>query len=89
MEPGDWKQAAGDYEGEVLSVFENDHKGKVGSLIRRFGHKQALAIDIGCGVGKFLPLLARHFGEVHACDYSTAMLENARNRHTHLRQLTF
>ena len=89
MEPGDWKQAAGDYEGEVLSVFENDHKGKVGTLIKHFGDKQAQAIDIGCGVGKFLPLLARHFGEVHACDYSIAMLENARNRNTHLRQLTF
>ncbi len=89
MEPGDWKKAAGDYNGEVLSVFDNDRRGKIRALINRFGSKRAKAIDIGCGVGKFLPSLARHFGGVHACDYSNAMLKRARSRHEGLRHLSF
>ncbi|MCP4849724.1 MAG: class I SAM-dependent methyltransferase [Verrucomicrobiaceae bacterium] len=89
MEPGDWKKAAHDYNEEVLSVFENDRKGKVKALIKRLGNKQALATDLGCGVGKFLPLMARSFGRVHACDYSIAMLERAKTRHGKLGKVTF
>lgn len=89
MEPGDWQKAAHDYEGEVLSVFENDHKGKIKALIKRFGNNREQATDLGCGVGKFLPLLAGNFGEVHACDYSRAMLESAQTRHGKLGNITF
>ncbi|MFP6874370.1 MAG: class I SAM-dependent methyltransferase [Verrucomicrobiales bacterium] len=89
MEPGDWKKAARDYEGEVLSVFDNDRKGKIKALIKRLGKKQGQATDLGCGVGKFLPLLAEHFGKVHACDYSPAMLEKAHARHGSLGNITF
>ena len=71
MEPGDWKKAAGDYEGEVLSVFDNDRKGKIKALIKRFGKKQGQATDLGCGVGKFLPLLAEHFGKVQKAELTT------------------
>ena len=89
MEPGDWKKAAHDYEGEVLSVFDNDREGKVKALIKRFASNQGQATDLGCGVGKFLPLLAEHFGKVHACDYSKAMLDSAHTHHGNLGNVTF
>ncbi len=89
MEPGDWKKAAGDYEGEVLSVFDNDREGKIKAFIKRFGTNQGQATDLGCGVGKFLPLLAGNFGKVHACDYSRAMLDSAHTQHGNLGNVTF
>jgi SAM-dependent methyltransferase len=89
MEPGDWKKAAHDYEGEVLSVFDNDREGKIKALIKRFGTNQGQATDLGCGVGKFLPLLAGNFGKIHACDYSRAMLDSAHTQHGNLGNVTF
>lgn len=77
MEPKDWKTAARDYDREVLSVYKADRAGKVKALIGRYGWKHKTAIDLGCGVGKFLPLLAERFGCVHACDYSADMLKQA------------
>ncbi len=78
MEPEDWEAAAGDYGSEVLSVFDHDRAGKVGALIESSGGADRVATDLGCGVGPFLPLLCKHFGHVLACDYSTAMLDEAR-----------
>jgi len=36
------------------------------------------ALDFGCGAGRLTQALARHFGEVHGVDISTAMVETAR-----------
>ena len=80
MEAEDWTSAASDYGGEVLSVYDRDRAGKVRALIGRYGWPHKSAIDLGCGPGKFLPLLCERFGAVHACDFSEEMLQAARDR---------
>jgi SAM-dependent methyltransferase len=77
MEPGDWNDAARDYDGEVLSVFHHDRAGKIRALIEQFGDSSGTATDLGCGTGPFLPLLCDNFGSVQACDYSAEMLAEA------------
>lgn len=75
MNPREWKELAADYDANVLSVYEHDHEGKISSLIHRLGQKKKTAIALGCGVGKFLPLLSSNFGNVCACDYSAEMIQ--------------
>lgn len=80
MEAPDWSGAADRYADEVASVYDLDRKKQVGALIRRYGWPHRSAVDLGCGPGKFLRILAKQFGTVHACDYSEAMLATARQR---------
>jgi len=65
-----WETVAADYDREVLSVFDHDAAGAVQARIEAAADPGARAADLGCGVGKFTPLLARHFREVEACDLS-------------------
>jgi SAM-dependent methyltransferase len=88
MKASDWTSAASDYERDVLSVFEHDRKGKVRALIGRYGWRHRSAADLGCGPGKFLPLLCNNFGAVHACDYSKHMLAAAASKAEGLENLT-
>jgi SAM-dependent methyltransferase len=77
-----WDAVADDYEGEVLSVFDHDTGGLVRARIAAAGaavdSAGSRAADLGCGVGKFTPLLARAFARVEACDSSLRGLEAAR-----------
>ena len=88
MEASDWKAAASNYESEVGSVYDRDRKRKVRALIERYGWPHRSAVDLGCGPGKFLPLLCKSFGAVHGCDYSEAMLAAAADRASKADNLT-
>lgn len=77
-----WDRVAVDYESQVLSVFDQDAEGLVRAAITAVGNGSpaASAADLGCGVGKFVPILAEAFGTVEACDLSGLALERARSR---------
>lgn len=77
-----WDKVAEDYEGEVLSVFDCDYRGVVCARIARVAeaYPGGVVADLGCGVGKFSSVLARHFKRVEACDFSSIGLENARKQ---------
>lgn len=79
-----WDAIADTYDDEVLSVYDHDRRGLVREKIKKYGSSSLLASDLGCGLGKFLPLLASKFKQVHACDYSAGLLENARAANTDL-----
>lgn len=67
-----WDRVADNYDESVLSVFNHDAAGFVNSRLAAAGvaHPGGTAADLGCGVGKFTPQLARTFAQVHACDLS-------------------
>jgi RimJ/RimL family protein N-acetyltransferase/ubiquinone/menaquinone biosynthesis C-methylase UbiE len=46
-----------------------------------FVKHKGVALDVGCGVGRCLPLLARHGFRTDGIDVSTAMIALARERH--------
>jgi SAM-dependent methyltransferase len=65
-----WETVAADYDNAVLSVYDHDTAGAVRACIEAAANHSARAADLGCGVGKFTPLLAQHFAHVEACDLS-------------------
>ncbi|TSJ77529.1 class I SAM-dependent methyltransferase [Rariglobus hedericola] len=79
MDRAYWDAMAADYDGEIFSVCENDTAGLITGHITHFGSPEHTAADLGCGVGKFTPLLAQSFGRVHACDLSPKLLAQARS----------
>lgn len=88
MHEQEWDQVAGTFEEEIFNVPANDHKGLIAQAVERFASRDAVATDLGCGVGRTLPLLAEHFGRVHAVDVSSACLavaEEACRSHANIR----
>jgi len=75
-----WETVAADYDNAVLSVFEHDTAGAVQARIEAAADPAARAADLGCGVGKFTPLLAQCFGHVEACDLSARGVAGTRER---------
>ena len=75
-----WETVAADYENAVLSVFDRDRAGAVRARIEAVADPAARAADLGCGVGKFTELLARHFAHVEACDLSGRGVAETRER---------
>ena len=75
-----WDTVAADYDGSVLSVFDHDVENGIQRRVDELADRGARAADLGCGVGKFTPMLSACFGHVEACDLSPRCLERARVR---------
>lgn len=73
-----WDALAGTYDDQIFSVIGHDRAGVIASCINKYGRIGGTAADLGCGPGKAIPLLARRFSEVEACDHSDALLDEAR-----------
>ncbi len=72
-----WNRIAPEYESQVFDVYSNDKKKLIIRLVKKFGDKNAVASDIGCGTGRFLPLLSGAFKKVYAVDISQKLIRRA------------
>jgi len=74
-----WEEVSENYSQEVQSVFEHDLEGLVRDRIAAAGKvaPNGSSADMGCGIGNFIPLLAKAFARVDACDWSESALEKA------------
>ena len=62
MEKNYWEKIAPSYETEIFDVLKNDKSGKIVKAILSFAGPKKSVIDIGCAVGKWMPVLAPVFG---------------------------
>jgi 2-polyprenyl-3-methyl-5-hydroxy-6-metoxy-1,4-benzoquinol methylase len=65
-----WEKIAPDYNEEIFDVLHNDKKSVIRSVIKSVAAPSKTVIDIGCAVGKWLPVLAPAFKKVTAVDIS-------------------
>jgi len=72
-----WEKIAPDYNEEIFDVLANDKKKIIQKTIRRFASKNKSSIDIGCAIGKWLPILSSAFKKVYAIDISQKNLDIA------------
>jgi len=77
-----WEKIAPDYNEEIFDVLRNDSKGVIVSAIKKVASKNKTVIDIGCAIGKWLPLLSPAFKQVYAVDISAENLGIAKKRYT-------
>src|SRR5436190_10423756 len=77
MNERDWDQVAGSFEEEIFNVPANDTKGYIQGWVKRLAEPDAVATDLGCGVGRTLPMLADHYSKVYAVDVSSKCLDVA------------
>ncbi|MBM3414875.1 MAG: class I SAM-dependent methyltransferase [Bacteroidetes bacterium] len=72
-----WEKIAPSYGEEIFDVLHNDKKALIRSVINKHASKNKTVIDIGCAIGKWLPVLAPAFKKVVAVDISAKNLETA------------
>jgi 2-polyprenyl-3-methyl-5-hydroxy-6-metoxy-1,4-benzoquinol methylase len=78
MDRNYWEKIAPDYNEEIFDVLKNDSKGLIVSAIKKVSGKNKTVIDIGCAIGKWLPVLSPIFKKVYAVDISKENLEIAK-----------
>jgi len=81
MEKKYWEKIAPNYETEIFDVLHNDKSGKIAKAIHQFANKKKSVIDIGCAVGKWMPVLAPIFKTVRAIDISAKNLAIAEKKY--------
>lgn len=89
MEKGYWEKIAPSYETEIFDVLQNDTSGKIVKSILSFASSKKSVIDIGCAVGKWMPVLAPVFGKVHAIDISNNNLKIAAKKYSHYSNISY
>ncbi|MFZ1786450.1 MAG: class I SAM-dependent methyltransferase [Ferruginibacter sp.] len=74
-----WETIAPKYNTEIFDVLQNDTSGSIVAAIEEMASPDKTVIDIGCAIGKWLPVLAPKFKQVIAADISAKNLEIAKN----------
>jgi len=70
MDRNYWEKIAPDYNKEIFDVLKNDKKSIIRTAIIKRASPAKTVADIGCAVGKWLPVLAPAFKQVLALDIS-------------------
>lgn len=89
MEKSYWEKIAPIYETEIFDVLKNDKNGHIVKAIQSFANQKKSIIDIGCAVGKWLPVLSPLFKQVHAIDISAKNLAIAEQKYTALKNINY
>ena len=75
-----WERIAPNYNEEIFDVLQNDKSGKIVGAIEEVASKEITVMDIGCAIGKWIPLLATAFKHVVATDISAINLAIAKEK---------
>ena len=73
-----WEKIAPAYNEEIFDVLKNDSKKIIVSAVKKVSSKNKTVIDIGCAIGKWLPVLSPAFKKVLAIDISKENLDIAK-----------
>ncbi|HRI86681.1 MAG TPA: methyltransferase domain-containing protein [Candidatus Hydrogenedentes bacterium] len=75
-----WDEVAPKWSQEIFNTLKHDRRRVIVSELERAARSGKSVADFGCGIGNYLPRLARLFDEVHGFDHSEACIELARLR---------
>lgn len=84
-----WEKIGDDYETEIFDVSRNDKARLVINKLQQFSAPNKKALDVGCGIGNFLPALSSSFREVLAVDISTKFITKAKAKHAKLTNVSY
>jgi len=75
-----WDRAATRWDEDIFSSFASDRDRVILGELKRAARGQTRVADFGCGIGIYLPVLARLFDEVHGFEQSEKCVAVARKR---------
>lgn len=75
-----WEGIGKQYEDQIFSSSLSDAKGRIRKQLDAFADPRGTAADFGCGVGYYLPLLAKRFRRVYGFDFAQSLVDQAAAR---------
>lgn len=84
-----WEKMAPSYNDEIFDVLHNDKKALIRSVIAKYASKNKTVIDIGCAIGKWLPVLSPAFKKVVAVDISAKNLAIAKELYPQYKNVAY
>ncbi len=84
-----WEKIAPSYNDEIFDVLHNDKKALIRSVISKYASRSRTVIDIGCAIGKWLPVLSPLFKTVYAVDISATNLSIAKQLHPQFKNIEY
>jgi ubiquinone/menaquinone biosynthesis C-methylase UbiE len=84
-----WEKIAPAYDDEIFDVLKQDKKAIIRSVIEDLSSPSGTVADIGCAVGKWLPVLSPRFKKVLAVDISIKNLSIAQKTYPELDNIDF
>lgn len=89
MDRNYWEKIAPGYNEEIFDVLQQDKKGYIRKAILKVARPNASVIDIGCAIGKWLPVLSPVFKKVMAVDISAKNLAIAKKNFPQLENVEY
>ncbi len=83
-----WDRQADGWHDEIFDSLREDVRGVIRRALRSAAARHEAVLDFGCGIGGYLPFLARTFDRVHAVDWSARCVAKARRRAASLPNVT-
>jgi SAM-dependent methyltransferase len=84
-----WNSVAEEFEDEIFNTLTGGRTPVIQQQIDRYKDKDAVAADLGCGTGRYLPTLSDGFKLVHAIDFSDKCLDVARKAYPKLENVVY
>lgn len=78
MDVAYWERMSESFDEEIFNSLTQDVRGVIRQAIEGLSSPRRRVMDFGCGVGRYLPLLSKAFGTVHAADWSPGCVRRAR-----------
>ncbi len=90
MEGKNWDLYAEEYHDCIISPFQKGVVNPIFETIKNIKNKSELVVaDLGCGIGDFIPYLAKEFKKVYALDFSEEMLNIAKEKNKNFENVIY
>ena len=84
-----WEDVALVHDEKIFDVFSNDAQQVIHKNIIKYSSRKKTAMDLGCAIGNWLPLLSDHFKKVYAVDISKHYIDLAREKNKKLPNIEY
>lgn len=84
-----WETIAPKYDTEIFDVLKNDTSGSIVAAIEEMASPDKSIMDIGCAIGKWIPVLAPKFKRVIAADISAKNLQIAKEKYAEFNNIEY
>jgi SAM-dependent methyltransferase len=80
MKRADWNRLAQDFESEVCDITRDDRTGKIERYVSaaKLPRRDAVLVDLGCGIGTFVSKFGSRFARVIATDHASKIIARAK-----------
>ncbi len=89
MDKNYWENISKNYNSEIFDVLKSDKSRIIASWINEVSSTKKTIGDVGCGIGKWLPLLSKQFGKVYAIDISSNNLDYCEKKFKRLKNISY